>query len=161
MDRNSFIKYVTDNQKALRRFLVALCCGDARLADDLAQDTLTKAYISLDKYKGTASFDTWVYRIAYNTFVSYRRACTLQVPLESARHLVSTDGADRQVKYQHLYLALEQLSVTERADITLFYLQGYDVNEIARITDSTVAAVKMRLSRGRKHLKEILSKRSF
>ena len=44
----------------------------------------------------------------------------------------------------------------ERSAITLYYLSGYDVKEIAAITETSTDAVKKQLSRGRDKLKEIL-----
>ena len=38
MDREQFTRQVKSSQKALRRFLTALCCGDSQLADDIAHD---------------------------------------------------------------------------------------------------------------------------
>lgn len=48
MTRQEFISQVESSQAAFRRFLVALCCGDSFLADDIAQDAYLKAYLSID-----------------------------------------------------------------------------------------------------------------
>src|SRR3989442_7803675 len=40
---------------------------------DIVQETFTKAYQSLDRFKGDAAFYTWVYRIAYNLCVDQQR----------------------------------------------------------------------------------------
>ena len=58
--------------------------------------------------------------------------------------------------YQSLYLALRTLPPKERSSITLYYLNGYDIKEIAAITETSEDAVKKQLSRGRDKLKEIL-----
>ena len=47
--------------------------------------------------------------------------------------------------------------VRERTAILLFYLEGYSIKEIAEIIDSSQDAVKQQLSRGRAHLKDMLS----
>lgn len=46
MNREQFILQVELTSKAFRRFLVALCCGDSALADDVAQESYIKAYLS-------------------------------------------------------------------------------------------------------------------
>ena len=74
MNREQFISHVESTQGALRRFLVALCCGDSALADDIAQETYIKAYLSSDSIRDEARFTAWIYRIAYNTFINARRA---------------------------------------------------------------------------------------
>ena len=53
-------------------------------------------------------------------------------------------------------LALRTLPPKERSAITLYYLSGYDIKEIAAITDTSEDAVKKQLSRGRDKLKERL-----
>ena len=47
MTREVFIAHVKREQEALRGFLLALCCGNKDDSDDLAQDALVKAYLSL------------------------------------------------------------------------------------------------------------------
>lgn len=157
MDRQQFIEHVEGNQRAVRRFLTALCCGDSALADDLAQDTFLKAYLSCDGFKDDSKFTTWIYRIAYNTFISNRRALRLNEPITAADNISGTDAADKAYEYQPLYNALEQLSDTERSAVLLHYMQGYAVDEIAAIIESTSEAVRQRLSRARRHLKQLLN----
>lgn len=52
MNREEFIKLVSREQESLRRFLLALCCGNREEANDIAQETLVKAYLSVSHYKG-------------------------------------------------------------------------------------------------------------
>ena len=47
MTREQFIGVIQTEQDSLRRFLLALCCGNRDEADDIAQDTLVKAYLSI------------------------------------------------------------------------------------------------------------------
>ena len=157
MNREQFIKHVESNQRAVRRFLTALCCGDSSLADDLAQDTFVKAYLSCDGFRAESSFSTWIYRIAYNTFVSSSGPKKLTAPIDEASELSSPERADGRFDYQDLYAALGKLSGKERSALLLHYMQGYAVDEIAEITESKRDAVKQQLSRGRQHLKSLLT----
>lgn len=140
----------------MRRFLTALCCGDASLADDLAQDAFVKAYLSCDGFRDESKFSTWIYRIAYNTFISYQRSCQATGSLAETTLVESCQHADSAFKYQELYQALDKLSAKERTAILLHYMQGYAINEISEITDASPEAVKQQLSRGRQHLKGLL-----
>lgn len=158
MTRDEFIRYAEGCQEGLRRFLTALCCGDTMMADDLAQETLVKAYLSSDGLEDTARFKAWVFRIAYNTFVSARRSHRPTVGYDAAPERPAAESADGGMRYEALYKALELLSPAERTAILLFYMQGYTVKEIASVTDSSEAAVKKQLSRGREHLRGLLSK---
>jgi RNA polymerase sigma-70 factor (ECF subfamily) len=154
--REVFIALVEREQNALRGFLIALCCGNKSDADDLAQDTLVKAYLSSAGYQNKKYFHSWLFRIAYNTFLNHRASCRTMETLDDARTFVSTNTADKGFDHQNLYLALSILPPKERSAITLYYLNGYDIKEIATITEASVDAVKKQLSRGRDKLKEVL-----
>ena len=73
--------------------------------------------------------------------------------IDEARMLVSGTATDASFEHQDLYLALRTLPPKERSAITLFYLNGYSIKEIAAITEASEDAVKQQLSRGRDKLK--------
>ena len=153
MTREVFIVHVEREQEALRGFLLALCCGNKGDADDLAQDTLVKAYLSLAGYQDKGKFRSWLFKIAYNTFLNHKAGCRTMDSIDGARTLISSTAADSSFEHQDLYLALRTLPPKERSAITLFYLNGYSIKEIAAITDASQDAVKQQLSRGRDKLK--------
>ncbi len=157
MTREEFISHVEGTQGALRRFLVALCCGDAALADDVAQETYIKAYLCCDEFTNSSKFRAWIFRIGYNTFIDHKRSSRIFVDYDEASALTSHDRADAAFRYQALYQALNQLSPKERTSILLFYMEGYSIKEIADIVEASQVAVKQHLSRGRQHLRHLLS----
>ena len=147
MTREVFISHVEREQEALRGFLLALCCGKNDDADDLAQDALVKAYLSLAGYQNKGKFRSWLFKIAYNTFLNHKASCRTMESIDEARTLIGGTEADTSFEYQDLYLALRTLPPKERSAITLFYLNGYSIKEIATITDASQDAVKQQLSR--------------
>ena len=156
MTRETFIAYVEREQEALRGFLLALCCGNQSDADDLAQDALVKAYLSSAGYQDKGKFRSWLFKIAHNTFLNHRASLRTMESIDEARTLASSTSADAEFQHQDLYLALSTLPPKERSAITLFYLSGYNIKEIAAITDTSEDAVKKQLSRGRDRLREQL-----
>ena len=156
MTRDVFIAHVEREQEALRSFLLALCCGNKSNADDLAQDALVKAYLSSAGYQDKGRFRSWLFKIAYNTFLNHKASSRTMETLDDARTFVSTTAADDSFEHQDLYLALRTLPPKERSSITLYYLSGYSIKEISAITETSEDAVKKQLSRGRDKLKEIL-----
>lgn len=156
MTREVFIAHVEREQEALRGFLLALCCGNQSDADDLAQDALVKAYLSSAGYQDKGRFRSWLFKIAHNTFLNHRASLRTMESIDEARTVVSSSSADSSFQHQDLYLALSTLPPKERSAITLFYLSGYNIKEIAAITDTSEDAVKKQLSRGRDKLKERL-----
>ena len=156
MTRDVFIAHVEREQEALRSFLLALCCGNKSNADDLAQDALVKAYLSSAGYQDKGRFRSWLFKIAYNTFLNHKASSRTMETLDDARTFVSTTAADDSFEHQDLYLVLRTLPPKERSSITLYYLSGYNIKEISTITETSEDAVKKQLSRGRDKLKEIL-----
>ena len=156
MTREGFIALVEQEQEALRGFLLYLCCGNKDEADDLAQDALVKAYLSSAGYQEKGRFRSWLFKIAHNTFLNHKASLRYTESIEEARTLVSNSAADASFEHQDLYLALRTLPPKERSAITLFYLNGYNIKEIAAITEASEDAVKKQLSRGRDQLKEKL-----
>ena len=156
MTREEFITHVEREQEALRGFLLALCCGKKDDADDLAQDALVKAYISSAGYQDKGKFRSWLFKIAHNTFLNHKASCRTMNSIDEARTLIGGTPADVGFAHQDLYLALRTLPPKERSAITLYYLSGYSIKEIASITDTSEDAVKKQLSRGRDKLKERL-----
>ena len=156
MTREVFIAHVEREQEALRSFLLALCCGKKDDADDLAQDALVKAYLASAGYQDKGKFRSWLFKIAHNTFLHHKASCRTMNSIDEARTLIGANVADSSFEHQDLYLALSTLPPKERSAITLFYLNGYSIKEISKMTETSTDAVKQQLSRGRDKLKEKL-----
>lgn len=157
MVRAQFIAHVKATQKAFRRFLVALCCGDSALADDVAQESYIKAYMACGDVQDPDRFSAWIYRIGYTTFINHKRSQRITVGLDSARDVTANYSADASFAYQELYAALNRLSVKERTSVVLYYMENYSIKEIAELQSVSQDAVKQHLSRGRNHLRALLT----
>lgn len=154
MNREQFIECVEREQERLRRFLLALCCGNRDEADDIAQESLIKAYLAMDKYCDEGKFRSWLFKIAHHTFLDKRRGAYLLDSIDESMIISEgVKGADDAFEYQDLYVAIAALPVKERTSILLFYMEGYSVKEIAKIVGCSAMAVRKQLSRGREQLK--------
>ena len=161
MTREQFTELVVAEQEALRRFLLTLCCGNRDDADDLAQEALVKAYLASGNLRDESKLKAWLYKIAYNTFVSSRRSTQAVTSIDETADIADNSLApDRKYKYQELYAALAQMQPKERTALVLFYMNDYSVKEISTIVDCSEAAVRQQLSRGRDHLRERLGVRN-
>ncbi|MBD5363809.1 MAG: RNA polymerase sigma factor [Bacteroides sp.] len=157
MNRQEFIHLTTRHLEDLRRLLTALCCGDRMTADDLAQDTLLKAYVQIDSLKDAEKFRAWLMKIAYTTFLNSRRALKQTEPVDNAIGLMTDSTADNSFDYQELYSALNRLTPMERTSVTLYYIEGYAIKEVAEIIGVSPEAVKQHIYRGRQHLRTLLT----
>lgn len=160
MTREEFVLVVQHEQEALRRFLLALCAGRADDADDLAQETFIKAYVSLSEYDERGQVSLWLRRIAYHTFLNYRKKQQREEtkPLDEAPPVAGPSAADEAFRYQELHAALGALSDTGRTTLVMHYIEGYKVGEIAEVTGQSEAAVKKQLQRGREELKRRITR---
>ncbi|MBR4167049.1 MAG: RNA polymerase sigma factor [Bacteroidales bacterium] len=159
MTEERFIDLVRVEQEPLRRFLLALC-GDSALADDIAQDSLVRAYVASGSFMGLSSFRTWLFRIAYNCYVDHRRKKhPEQTPIDGseALNLEDRNTSDASFRYQQLHQALDRLSEKERTAIILFYFEDRSIKEISSILGIPTGTVKYHLSIGRSHLKELIN----
>lgn len=155
MNQERFVSLVRAEQEPLRRFLLALCNGDAALSDDIAQDALVRAYVASGSFLGLSKFSTWLFRIAYNCYIDHcRRARPEKTPIDDALALPADDTSDAAFRYQQLYQALERLPEKEKAAIALFYFEDLSIKEISAILGMPSGTVKYHLSLGRTHLKQ-------
>ena len=156
MTRERFISEVKACQGQLRRFLASLC-GDAALADDIAQEALVRAYVSSGRFIG--SFKAWLFRIAYNCFIDNLRRVHEAAALESPEALRVPDAAasDAAFRHEELRRALSRIPEKERTAIVLHYFEDLPVKEIAAVMQVPSGTVKYYLSVGRDHIKQHIS----
>jgi RNA polymerase sigma-70 factor (ECF subfamily) len=158
-DRNAFGELVRRHQSQVRSLLRRLTGGDTARADDLAQETFIKAYRGLRKYQGSASFSTWIYRVAYNSFISSTRGSAKTDRDRDVDELPSADSelySDRVLARFDLNKAAQDLPQGERAALALFYGQGLAHEEIARVLDCPLGTVKSYILRGKERLRKRL-----
>lgn len=160
MTKEQFIELVEQNQEPLRRFLTVLCGGDSFRADDIAQEALLKAYLSFGRFEGRAKFSTWLFRIGYNCFYDNKEKASRDEgeELRTVHEQVPDGGVVGSAcfEYQGLYLAIRDLSETERAVVLLFYMEDKSIKDIEAITGMPSGTVRSHLSRARAHLRHFL-----
>lgn len=154
-DRIAFELLVRRYQSPLRNFLRRLT-RDIERADDLAQETFLKLYTSIDSYQGTAKFSTWLYRIAYNSFLNDIRKDVEEAEFNESYHSPSADTSQPAGDQKDVAAALMQLSDRQRAIFDLHYKKGMTHSETAAVLELPLGTVKSDLTRGRDELKAIL-----
>jgi RNA polymerase sigma-70 factor, ECF subfamily len=158
-DRDAFAEIVRRHQSPVRTLLRRLTCGDAALADDLAQESFLRAYRGLARYRGEAKLSSWLYRIAYNVFLAHRaRGRPEPPPPATLDGVVETeDGADRVLLQHDLERAMDALSPPERAALTLAYRDGASHAEVASILGCPLGTAKTHILRGKEKLERQLT----
>lgn len=160
-DRNAFELLVRRHQSPLRHFLRQLTAFEVERADDLAQETLIKVYRSIHTFQGTAKFTSWLYQIAYHTFLNDQRRRHPETQFDESVHPVPSDAtpADSTAAAGDrgdVERALSQLPARQQAVFELHYQQEMTHAEIATALDLPLGTVKSDLTRGREALKALL-----
>jgi RNA polymerase sigma-70 factor (ECF subfamily) len=146
-----------------RLWAVALrTLGDPEEAADAVQDALISAFRSAHTFRGDAAVTTWLHRIVVNACLDRirRRQIRPTVPLadQETEGLVggvlatSPDHAPEGDLRLDIAAALAQLPFEQRAALVLVDMQGYSVDDAARILDVAVGTIKSRCARGRARL---------
>jgi len=159
--------------KRHRRKVLALALRYTRVredAEDVVQQTLQKAFVSLRNFEGKSSFSTWLTRIAINEALMWlRKARALcEVPLnhsvndEGARPAVDVADATpdpeatylRQEETRTLSMAIERLAPSIRIVLELKELRELSARETAQHLGLSLSAVKARVFHGREKLRK-------
>lgn len=158
-DRDAFGALVHRHQSAVRHFLRHLTRGDTALADDLAQETFVQAYRSLPRFRGAASFPTWLLGIAHNHWRNARRQQRDRASLdELTTTTATTEPTARASDLKHdLTQALRELTNDEQLAVHLGYQQGLSHSEIATLLNWPLGTVKTHLARSKEKLRHLLA----
>ena len=129
-------------------------CGDPDQAADLTQETYRKAWQSLAGFRESSQVSTWLYRIAYNTFLNSRRRPFRIVPLEPVVEATAVgddpppdETAEKHESRDRLRRAVLALPEELRSVVTAHYWGEIPVAEIAKQEGMTPPGVRKRLAR--------------
>lgn len=145
--------------------LACWLAGDRAAAEDLVEETYTKALKGFGSYQAGTNFRAWMYRILRNTFL------TTQAGLKAASSIVSDDvtvvepeAEDapevtqlKRADEETIRKALEELPLHFREIILLSDLEEMNYKEIGQALSITEGAVMARLSRARKAMRRLLT----
>ena len=142
----------------LRAFARSLC-GNAALADDLAQEAMLKAWKARASYQAGTNIKAWAFTILRNLFYSEKRRSWRRTQLDpevAEATLVSNDDPSASLELLALRNALVNLPEDQREALILVGAGGLAYEEAAEICGCAVGTIKSRVSRARKALAEIL-----
>ena len=152
-----FLELLATHQNRLKRLCYGYL-GSREEVEDLFQEIMINVWNSLPGFRGDASAGTWLYRIAVNTALLYRRKRRptlplVEIPDSGAGAQQSLEDEERLAALHH---AIASLPAQERLIVTLL-LEGLSYKEIAEITGLTANHVGVKLTRIRKSMEESLA----
>ena len=167
-DSAAFGLLVTKYQDPLFNGILRMV-GNYQDAADIAQDVFLKAFRSIDSFRGSAAFYTWLYTIAVNTCISQRRSAKVRrehVPVATGRadqaedppacDPLPQDAAQNREECARVELAIKALPAEYRMVVVLKDIEGRNYSEIAAFLNCSLGTVKSRLFRARERLRETL-----
>ena len=158
-DHDAFAELVRLHQTPIRQFLRRLTGGDRETADDLAQETFWRAYQHLSTFEARGRLLSWLFRIAFQLFVSDRRARRIAaVPLPPDLP-APVDEAQSAIDRRTIDQLMMRLAPNERAAVLLHYQHGMSHPEIAETLAMPLGTVKTAIRRARQRLQTTLGGR--
>ena len=154
-DEDAFADLVRRRQSWLRN-LMRRACGDAGLADDLAQQAFLTAWRKLPQLRETARFGPWLKRIAIHLWLQEMRKRNALDEADEADETLPAPEREAGLAMD-LDRALSRLPAGQRICIVLSYHEGMTHPEIAETTGLAEGTVKSHIRRGTERLREILS----
>jgi RNA polymerase sigma-70 factor (ECF subfamily) len=170
-DQEAFSELVKRYQKRVY-YLAYGMLGNNEDAQDVAQESFIKAFRGLKGFRGGGGFYTWLYRIAYNLSIDFRRKEWKKKNVEYEDNINHSDehgvmagpspafhpGKDTAQKELSRVImdAIQELPEQHRAVILLREIEGLSYDEIAKTLKVRKGTVMSRLHYARQHLQETL-----
>jgi RNA polymerase sigma-70 factor, ECF subfamily len=143
---------------SLRAFAISLT-NDSIRADDLVQDTITRAWANLHRFEPGNNLHAWLFTILRNVFHSeYRRRRREVEDVDGSYVGTLTTLPDQEVHldFEDFRVALTRLRVEQREALLLVAAQGMSYEDAAEICGVAEGTIKSRVNRARHRLAELL-----
>jgi len=129
-------------------------------AEEAAQDGFIKAFHYLKNFNRQAKFSTWLYRIVFNTAISYKRKTKPAFQSIENSIIEYSVRADHKIeqddKQIFLSQAMNKLNEADRLAIQLFYIKEFSMEEVAEMMGQNMNTIKVRIHRARIRLADEL-----
>lgn len=152
MTKETLGQLIINSKETMYHIAKSLLYNDADCADAI-QEAIVKAFAKLHTLKDDSYAKTWLIRIVMNECYAIMRKEKKIISLQDYQmNEQETESED----YSDLYEAIFHLPEQIKLCVTLYYMEGYSVREIAGILGVTESTIKNRLSRARARLKNEL-----
>jgi RNA polymerase sigma-70 factor, ECF subfamily len=145
--------------------MIARLLGSTPDLEDLVQTTFVEALRALPRYRGEASFKTWLIGIAVHVAQHHIRAGRLRrhAPLEAVpEHHVASPTPDVELRLDErrlsarLHALLDRIPASQRIALVLFAIEGRPVAEVAALTGASQTTTRSRVFFARRALRKLI-----
>ena len=138
-------------------------CGDEDLASDIVADAFVKACLSLPE--DVPSFRYWLLRVCKNLYFDHLRKRKFEAPPDALDQMITGHTPETQYiqkeEYRCLWRIIASLPPGDRELLTLHYFSGLSLRDIAPITGKGYAALRQRMVRLRKFIKQEMEEQGY
>ena len=150
MDKQEFARRLTQMQGSLYRVAASYLRGESDRLDAVSE-AIARAWEKRETLRDEALFSTWMTRILIRVCVDIQRRQKRMTPVDTLPE--TPTGEDSCAALRE---AVDSLPQKLRTMVVLYYMEGYEVLEVARIMGTTKGAVCAGLSRAREKLRAML-----
>lgn len=153
--QESFIKQVEEHQNIIHK-VINLYVQNPSEKPDLYQEILLQAWHSFPTFKAESKFSTWLYRVAFNTAITFVRKQKKSILFsggQDLQYLTELPDTDEGENIRLLYRMIARLSPMDKALIML-YIDNLEYAEIAAITGLSMSNVGVKINRIKGALKK-------
>ena len=160
-----FMSVIREYERVIYKVCYLYTTPNATLSD-LYQEVVLNIWKAFPKFRRECKASTWIYRIAYNTALSFLRKKNVEQTVidDNQWNQISDTQIDdalnneSEEQIEKLQQALTKLTAEERALVTLFYEEEHSIQELAQILNLNEGNIKVKLHRLRKKLYVLMQK---
>jgi RNA polymerase sigma-70 factor (ECF subfamily) len=155
-ERAAFGRLLGELRPKLHRYCARMT-GSAIDGEDVVQEAILKAIEALDEGDAVANPEGWLFRIAHNAALDHLRRRARQAASRSDEEvdmIADRTPTDIRLATSASMRTFMRLPVAQRSSIILMDVLGYSLDEIGRVTEQSIPAIKASLHRGRARLAE-------
>lgn len=138
-------------------------------AKDITQDVFVQVYESIGSFRGECKLSTWIYRIAVNRSINYRRSLRGRIQRINIEQwnrqkeictdeLLPQEAMEKQERINLLHRAIDHLPLNQRTVLILNKYEDLSYKEITEITGFSLSSVESLLFRARQNLEKFLNR---
>ena len=171
-DKDAFRVLVDRHSRSIFRVVYRMT-GNQQDTEEIVQETLLRAYKSLERFELRANFSTWLYRIAVNRTLDFLNARKTQMQKDTYQIADNPDAEEKQVQLpaadpgpDRLLLSAEMkrkiagalglLTPSERVAFTMRHMEGRSIEEISQTLNLKTSAAKNSVFRAVQKLRQQL-----
>jgi RNA polymerase sigma-70 factor, ECF subfamily len=164
LERETIFRRWLDAHLGLILKIVRGCAATPQDQDDLFQNVLLQVWSSIPAFRGEAKETTWIYRVAFNTSLAWRRGerrrrvgheMFLKFDVSPQSQPSHVEALSKKEIVERLYTAIRQLPKVD-ASLALMHLDGLSYAEMAEVLGISENFIGVKLNRIRKQLADQL-----